>query len=73
MDTFHPITYNNRLNVHSGYYIISNNLHKLYNEIYKNLNNFQNLQNKALKNSKLQHFKIKDIVYMYTKGEIHVK
>ena len=73
MDTFHPIVYNNRLDVHSEYNMVCDNLHKLYDEIYENLNNFQNLQNKAQKNYKLKHFKVKIIVYMYIKGKFHTK
>ena len=72
MDTFHPITYNIRLDEHLDYMLCSN-LHKLYEEIYEKLNNLQNLQNKALKNSKLRHFKVKVMLYMYTKGNLHTK
>ena len=53
--------------------MIFDNFHKLYKEIYENLNSFQNLQKKVQKNPKLRHFKVKNVVYIYIKGKFHKK
>lgn len=65
MDTFSPIDYSNRLDIHEDYYTMMQNLNKLYHEVHNNLVTYQEMQNKRQHTkAKTRNLKIDDIVYL---------
>ena len=69
-DTFQPQEFQQRLDVHHDYFMLSNNLQALYQQVHENLINFQKLQNNAQhQKSRLRNFKEGDIVYVVHPGK----
>ena len=56
-DTFQPQEFHQRIDVYHDYFILSNNLQVLYQQVHQNFINFKKIQNNTQhQKSRLRHF-----------------